>query len=150
MEKLLLDKKGYMDENQEIISLKFEKVMQARSYTVIVLAADEKKFAIYTEPGCGKSLQIYLTGTTKARPYTHDLMQMIFRGFDIRIKQVVINDLQDTIYFARLFLEQQIGDVLHIVEIDARPSDCINLALLSHAPLYCTKKVLERVVPIEE
>lgn len=139
-----------MDENQEIISLKFEKVMQSRSYTVIVLGAENKKFAIYTEPACGKAMHTYLTGTAKPRPFTHDLLQMIFRGFDIRVKQVVINDLQDTVYFARLFLEQKMGDILHIVEIDARPSDCINLALLTHAPLYCTKKVLEQVVLVED
>lgn len=139
-----------MDENQEIIPLKFDKVMQSRAYTVIILAAPNKKFAIYTEPNCGKLLQIHLTETAKPRPFSHDLMQMIFRGFDIRVKQVVINDLQDTIYFARLFLEHQEKEILHIIEIDARPSDCIHLALLTQAPLYCTKKVLEEVVPAEE
>lgn len=139
-----------MEETQEIVPIKFEKVMQSRSYTVIVLAASEKKFAIYTEPSCGKALQIHLTGIKKQRPHTHDLLQMIFRGFDIRVKHVVINDLQDTVYFARIFLEEQIGDILHIVEIDARPSDCISIALLMHAPLYCTKEVLEKTVPMQE
>ena len=47
---------------------------------------------------------------------------MIFRGMDVRIKQVVINDIQDTIYFARLFLEQDLGDIRHIIEVDARCS----------------------------
>lgn len=139
-----------MDENQILVPIKFDKVMQSRSYTVVVLATDTKKFAIYTEPNHGKSMQMYLTGTSKPRPFTHDLVQMIFRGLDIKIKQVVINDLQDTVYFARLFLEQQMGEILHIVEIDARPSDCITLALLYHAPLYCTRKVLDMAVSVED
>ncbi len=103
-----------MDETVELIPIKFEKVMQSRAYTCVVLGNEEKKFAIYTDPASGKALQLYLASTEKPRPYTHDLINSIFRGLEIRVKQVVINDLQDTIYFARLFLEQQIGDLLHI------------------------------------
>lgn len=139
-----------MEETAELIPLKFEKVMQSRSYTCVVLGADEKKFALYTDPASGKSMQIFLSSTEKARPNTHDLISCIFRGLDIKVKQVVINDLQDTIYFARLFLEQQIGELLHIVEIDTRPSDGITLALLYKAPIYCTRSVLEKTIPYAE
>jgi len=134
----------------ELIPIKFDKVMQSKAYTVVVLGTDEKKFAIYTEPNVGKSIQSYLTEAEIARPLTHDLMNMIFQGLEIKVKQVVINDIQDTIYFARLFLEQKIGDILYIVEIDARPSDCITLALTNNIPVFCTREVLEKTVPIEE
>ena len=69
---------------------------------------------------------------------------------NVRVKQVVINDIQDTIYFARLFLEQKRDGIRHIIEIDARPSDCITLALMSNAPVFCTKEVLEKTVAVEE
>ena len=95
-------------------------------------------------------MQLYLASTEKPRPDTHDLLTRIFRGLEIKVKQVVISDLQDTVYFARLFLEQQIGTLLHIVEIDARPSDCITLALLHKAPVYCTRGVLEKTIPYAE
>lgn len=136
--------------DSELIQLTFDKIMQTRSYTMVILGAKDKRFAIYTDPGIGKTLQLYLTGTDKARPLTHDLMDEIFRGFEIRIKQVVITDLQDTTYFARLFLEQEIGDVIHIVEVDARPSDCITLALMNNVPVYCTASVLDKTVPVED
>ena len=139
-----------MDETVELVPVNFEKVMQSRSYTCVVLEAEEKKFAIYTDPGSGKTMQNYLASTEKSRPSTHDLMNLIFRGLEIKLKQVVINDLQDTIYFARLFIEQPMGDVLQIVEIDARPSDCITLALLHKVPVYCTREVLEKTIPYEE
>lgn len=139
-----------MEETVELIPVKFEKVMQSRSYTCVVLGTEDKKFAIYTDPASGKSMQVYLASTEKQRPLTHDLISCIFRGLDIKVKQVVINDLQDTIYFARLFLEQQIGDLLHIVEIDARPSDCITLALLHKVPIYCTREVLEKTIAYAE
>lgn len=134
----------------ELIPIKFEKVMQSRSYTVVVLETPEKKFAIYTDPSSGRAMQMHLAGTAKPRPYTHDLMNMMFRGFEIKIRQIIIMDLQDTIYFARIFLEQKMGDILQIVEIDARPSDCITLALMHNTPVFCTREVLNKVVPMEE
>lgn len=134
----------------ELIQLSFDKIMQTRAYTVVVLDAKDKRFAIYTEPSIGRILQLYLTDTEKARPLTHDLMNMIFQGMRVRIKQVVINDLQDTIYYARLFLEQDIDGILHIMEIDARPSDCITLALINNVPVYCTREVLDKTIAVED
>ena len=134
----------------ELIQVSFEKIMQTRSYTVVILSARDKRFAIYTEASIGKALQLYLTGGEKPRPLTHDLMDMVFKGLNVRIKQVVINDLQDTVYFARLYLEQEMSELRHIVEIDARPSDCITLALMNNVPVYCTHEVLEKTDPLEE
>lgn len=134
----------------ELISLSFDKVMQTRTYTVIVLTGNKKSFAIYTDPNVGKTLQLFLTGAEKPRPLTHDLMNSILRAMDIRVMQVVIYDLQDTVYFARLFLEQRVGDIRHITEIDCRPSDSITLALMSNAPVYATKEVIDKAVPMEE
>lgn len=134
----------------ELVQLSFDKIMQTRSYTVIILAAREKRFAIYTEPAIGKTLQLYLTGVEKVRPLTHDLLSMIFNGYNVTVKQVVINDLVDTVYYARLFLEHREGELKHILEIDARPSDCITLALMNNVPVFCTRDVLEKTVHIEE
>ncbi|CUI16314.1 conserved hypothetical protein [Candidatus Protochlamydia naegleriophila] len=134
----------------ELIQLSFDKIMQTRSYTVVILGAQDKRFAIYTDPSIGRTLQMFLTEVERPRPLTHDLIDKIFDGFDVRVKQVVINDVQDTVYFARLFLEQDCGDMRHILEIDARPSDCLTLALMNNAPVYCTKEVLEKTIAVEE
>jgi len=134
----------------ELVQVTFDRIMQTRAYTVVVLASKDKKFAIYTDPTIGRTLQMYLTGIEKPRPLTHDLLNMLLRGLHVRIKQIVINDVQDTVYFARIFLEQQIGDIRHILEIDARPSDSITLALMNNVPVFCTKEVLEKTLPLEE
>lgn len=134
----------------ELIQLSFDKIMQTHTYTVIILSTPEKSFAIYTDPNIGKMLQLFLTEVETARPLTHELIDKLFEGMDIRVKQVVINDVQDTVYFARLFLEQDIGNIRHIIEIDGRPSDCLILALMNNAPVYCTKDVLDKVIPVEE
>lgn len=134
----------------ELILLSFDKVMQTRAYTVIVLGTEEKKFAIYTDPSTGKTLQQILTAAEKPRPMTHDLTNSIFKALSVNVLQVVIYDLQETIYFARLFLEQQEGEIRHIVELDSRPSDAIIFALMNSAPVFCTKEVLKRAVALEE
>lgn len=134
----------------ELIQLSFDKIMQTRTYTVIVLKSKDKKFAIYVDPTVGKSLQSYLAESEKPRPVTHDLISYIFRGLDIQVKQIVINDIQDTVYYARLFLEQMQGSIRHIVEIDARPSDCIIIALMHNAPVFCYKEVMEKAIPVLE
>jgi uncharacterized protein len=134
----------------ELVQLSFDKIMQTRTYTVVILGARDKKFAIYTDPSIGRTLQMYLTGAQKQRPLTHDLINSVFKGMDVRVRQVVINDLEDTIYYARLFLEQTIDGIRHIIEIDARPSDCITLALMNNAPVYCTHEVLDKTIPIDD
>ena len=108
----------------ELVPITFNKIMQSRSYTVIILGTDQKRFAIYTDPSVGKNIQTYLTDENKPRPFTHDLINAVFRGFDIKPLQIVINDIEDTIYFARIYLEQTVGEQKTILEIDARPSDC--------------------------
>lgn len=133
-----------------LIQLSFDKIMQTRSYTVVILNAENKKFAIYTDSYVGKTLQMYLTGAEKVRPLTHDMVHMIFKALGVRIIQVVINDLQDTVYFSRLFLEQDVGDIRHIIEIDTRPSDCLTLALMNNVPVYCTREVLEKTIAVED
>jgi uncharacterized protein len=134
----------------DLYQLTFDKIMQTRTYTVIIFNGGGKKFAIYVDPSVGKILHIYLTDIEKPRPLTHDLISSIFRGFEIIVKQVVINDLQETTYYARLFLEQRKGPIRDIVEIDGRPSDFITLALMHNAPIYCTKEVLEKTIPVVE
>jgi bifunctional DNase/RNase len=134
----------------ELVPVTFNKILQSRAYTVIILGTEEKKFAIYTDPHVGRNIQLYLTEEHKPRPYTHDLITSIFDGLDIKVIQVVINDVEDTIYFARIFLEQQVGDERHILEIDARPSDCITLALMRNTPVFCKRSVLEKAVAVED
>lgn len=134
----------------ELMQLSFDKIIQTKTYTVIVLGTSSKRFAIYTDPGIGKMLQMFLTEAERPRPSTHDFITQLFEGLEIRVKQVVINDVQDTIYYARLFLEQIKGTVRNIVEIDVRPSDALILALMNNAPVYCTKDVLTKTIPLEE
>jgi bifunctional DNase/RNase len=134
----------------ELVPVTFNKIMQSRAYTVIILGTDQKRFAIYTDPQVGQNIQAYLTEEKKPRPMTHTLINSIFTGLDIKPLQVVINDIEDTIYFARLYLEQQMGEQKTILEIDTRPSDSVMIALMHNIPVFCRRDILEKAVAVEE
>lgn len=134
----------------DLIPVTFHKIMQAKAYTVFVLSALEKHFAIYTDSKVGQNIQMLLTQKEKPRPYTHDLFNNVLDGFDIKLLQTVIYDVQDTVYFARLFAEQTINGKKHIVELDARPSDCLTLALMNNIPIFCKKDIIEHLVEIKD
>lgn len=134
----------------KLIPLSFYKILQSRAYTMIVLATAQKKFGIYTEPKVGKMLQKLLLKEPSLRPATHDLLSNMLKGLHVSLKQVVINRVEDTIYFSRLYLEHPCGETLHILEIDARPSDALILTLMYNTPLYCSEEVLEQTIALDD
>lgn len=73
------------------------------------------------------------------RPMTHDLMINFIKATGYDIEKVEINDVDNETYFSTVYLSNREGKVL---EVDARPSDAIALALRAEAPIYVTEKVL--------
>ena len=71
---------------------------------------------------------------------THDLFLDALTNLDARVDHVVINDVKGAMFFARLTLKQH--DLL--IDLDARPSDAIALALRQQAPIFIEEDVLER------
>jgi bifunctional DNase/RNase len=80
-----------------------------------------------------------LKNLSPPRPMTHDLMTCIFESFGLKIEGVLIDDKVDKIYYARLLIKKD----NNLMQFDARPSDCIALALRVGAPIRIRKKVLE-------
>ncbi|MBX6389345.1 MAG: bifunctional nuclease family protein, partial [Frankia sp.] len=74
-------------------------------------------------------------GITTARPMTHDLMRDVLRALQTELTQVTITDLQDGVFFATLRFANG-------VEVSARPSDAIALAMRMGAPVYGVESVL--------
>ena len=97
---------------------------------------DDKVFVINVEPNMGAIIGMFLRDTPKERPLTHDLIQSIFKGFRITVERVVITELKNSTYFARLILQQQNELARKIVEIDARPSDCLAIATAQKRPIF--------------
>jgi uncharacterized protein len=85
------------------------------------------------------SIAMELQGTTSLRPLTHDLLKSVIAELGGTIVSVIINDLSDDIYYARLVLD---ANGRH-VEVDSRPSDAIALAVRAKVPIYVADNVLE-------
>jgi len=79
-----------------------------------------------------------MDGISGPRPMTHDLMKSVMEQLGGKVKRVVINDLQDQTFFARIVIERDGGEM----EIDARPSDSVALALRFKAPIFVTENVM--------
>ncbi|AAF39330.1 bifunctional nuclease family protein [Chlamydia muridarum str. Nigg] len=135
-----------------LILISFHKLVNFHNYAGIILGTEEKQFAIY---GCAsmdtsfkKSEDLWEEEHT--RPLTHDILNFILTGFDISVARVVITDYKDNIFYSRLFLEQKRGDRLSILDIDARPSDSIPLAIKYQAPILCVKSIFDETIPYED
>ncbi len=73
------------------------------------------------------------------RPLTHDLLMNVIRDMGGKLTRIVVNDLRDNTFFAQLHIELDGRDV----EVDARPSDAIALAVRAGCPVYAEEKVLD-------
>ena len=136
----------------DVVAVKIRGILPANSGCAVFIGNDEKVFVINVEPQMGQVIGMFLRDTPKERPLTHDLMASVFKGFNITVERVIITDLKNSTYFARLILQQQ--NELHtarkIVEIDARPSDCLALAAAQKRPIFVTTALLEQVEDMSE
>ena len=117
----------------------------------VFLRNGEKVFVIHVDQSVGAAIAMFLCGTQKERPLTHDLIAHVLHALGARIERVIVNDLTHGIYFARLILSAE--NELHqrkTIEIDARPSDCIAMATQHSAPIYVSGEVWEEVEDMAE
>ena len=87
-----------------------------------------------------------MTGQTPPRPLSHDLFLLALEGFGATVSRMVITKVEDDVYYARLILEGE-NEIMErkIVELDARPSDCLALAARAQAPIYILRSLWDRL-----
>ena len=110
---------------------------------VIVLreVEGERSFPIVIGLFEATSIERRVRGTATPRPLTHDLIVSEAELLGAEVRDVVINDLKDQTYFAKLRLSKD-GE---LIEIDCRPSDAIALAVTAKVPIYVAEDVLSEV-----
>ena len=132
---------------QDVLKVDIRGILPANNSCALFVGNDKKVFVIQVEPQMGAVIGMFLRDTPKERPLTHDLINRVFQGFGINVERVIITDLKNSTYFARLILQQQ--NELHterkIVELDARPSDCLALAAAQKKPIFVSSKLFEQV-----
>jgi uncharacterized protein len=114
---------------------------------IVVLKDDEEKFFLPIWVGIfeANAIALQLENVSTPRPMTHDLLRNMIAQLGGRVTRIVINDLKDSTFFAQIRLIIS-GD--RTLEIDARPSDAIALALRTEAPIYVAQSVLEQAQTI--
>jgi bifunctional DNase/RNase len=86
------------------------------------------------------AIAMRLQGLTPERPLTHDLFASALEAVEAKVARVIISDLAEETFHARLFVERD-G---HVGEIDARPSDALALAVRVGAPIFAVPSVLDQ------
>jgi uncharacterized protein len=113
---------------------------------IVVLKDDDEKFFLPIWVGIfeANAIALQLENITTPRPMTHDLLRNMISELNARVSRVVINDLRDSTFFAQIRLIVA-GKTL---EVDARPSDAIALALRTEAPIFVAQSVLDQAQTI--
>ena len=136
--------------NKPVVEVKVRAVLPTAAGRAVFLGNEEKTFVIYVDETVGTAITLFMSGTPKERPLTHDLIQNIFKGFSINVDRVVITDLKNSTYFARIILQQQNELARKIVEVDARPSDCLAIAAAQKKPIFVASQLFEQVEDMSE
>ncbi|MGC8743293.1 MAG: bifunctional nuclease family protein [Verrucomicrobiia bacterium] len=134
----------------DVVVVQVRGLIPADGGVAIFLGNDEKVFVVQVEQGIGAVISMFLREIPRERPLTHDLMNYIFKGFGITVENVVITELKNSVYYARLILKQENELGTKFVEIDARPSDCIALAISNKKPIYVTRTLFDKVEDMSE
>lgn len=115
----------------EVRSVGFDNASNA---PVVVLQDHDRKIAlpIWIGPAEAQSIAMQMQGINPPRPMTHDLIKEILDGFGVEFQRVLIQDMKDSTYYARIFLHAG----RHDLQIDSRPSDAIALAVRFHRPIF--------------
>lgn len=113
---------------------------------VIISNEDEEIMPIYVGMAEGVSIHSALNNEVTQRPMTHDLMMTIIERLSSTVTGVQIDEIRDGIYYARLTLLYDGSSI----DIDARPSDCISLAVRRNVPIKVRRSVFESSVISED
>ena len=137
--------------NKPAVEVQVRAVISTNGGCAVFLGNMEKVFVMHVDQSVGAAIAMFLCGAQKKRPLTHDLIAHVLHALGARIERGIVNDFKRDIYFARLILsaENELHE-LEIIEIAARPSDCIAMATQRSAPIYVSGEVWEGVEDVAE
>jgi bifunctional DNase/RNase len=137
--------------SKPVVEVKVRAVAATSGGFAVFLGNEDKVFVMFVDQNVGTAITMFMQDTQKERPLTHDLVANILRALGAKIERVIVNDLQRGIYYARLVLSaENESQQKKIIEIDARPSDCIAMATAQRAPIYVSLDVWDEVDDMTE
>lgn len=108
---------------------------------VVLRETDSKRYLpIWIGPFEADAIAMAIQGHEPQRPMTHDLLKAMIGDLGGQLAHIMVNDIQDNTFFARIVIEQN-G---RLVEVDSRPSDAIALAVRTDVPIFVEARVLDQ------
>ena len=98
----------------------------------------DRLIPIYIGPAEANAIAMELADVKFERPLTHDLLQQVIVGLGAELNRVVLTRVEKSTYYAELHLRRDD----HVIQIDARPSDSIAVALRLKAPIFSAEALL--------
>ena len=107
--------------NKTVIEVQVRAVLPTSGGCAVFLGNNDKVFIIYVDQTVGSAITMFMRQITKERPLTHDLMAHLLTALGAKVERVIINDLKNATYYARVIIRVQ--NELHqkkIIELDGR------------------------------
>ncbi|MEN3943204.1 bifunctional nuclease family protein [Prosthecobacter sp. SYSU 5D2] len=137
--------------NREVVEAQVRAVLPLDGSFAVFLGNTEKTFVIYVDESVGTAISMFMRGVAKDRPLTHDLLGSVLLAFGAKVERVIINHVEGSVFHARMILSA--SNELHqkkLIELDARPSDSIAMAVQQGAPLFVARKVWDTVEDVTD
>jgi hypothetical protein len=132
--------------NKTVIEVQVRAVLPTSGGCAVFIGNSEKVFIIYVDQTVGSAITMFMRQIAKERPLTHDLMGHLMTALGAKVDRVIINDLKNATYYARVIIRVQNElQQKKIIELDGRPSDCIAMATQQKAPIYVSQEVWDEV-----
>ena len=136
--------------NADVTLVQIRGIIPAHTGAAIFLGNDDKVFIIQVETNMAHVIGNFLRDAPKERPLTHDLLTNVYKGFGIEVERVVVTELKNSTYYARMILKMENELGTKIVEVDCRPSDCLAIASSQKVPVYVAANLFEEVEDMSE
>jgi bifunctional DNase/RNase len=132
--------------NKTVIEVHVRAVLPTSGGCAVFIGNSDKVFIVYVDQTVGSAITMFMREMSKERPLTHDLMAHLMTAVGAHVERVIINDLKNATYYARMIIaaENELQQK-KIIELDARPSDCIAMATQQKAPIYVSQEVWDEV-----
>ena len=137
--------------SKDVIPAGIKAVVPTAAGTAVFLGNDDKIFVIHVDPLVGSAIGNQIAGIKAERPLTHDLMGMLLASLGAKVDRVIINDLKGATFYGRMIVTAE-NELQHrkVIELDARPSDCLAMATQQQAPIYVTRTVWDEAEDMSE
>jgi len=137
--------------DKSVIEIGVRAVLPTSGGCAVFLGNDDKVFVVYVDQAVGAAITMFMHHTPKPRPQTHDLFANLLTVLGAKIDRVVIVSFSDSVYYARIIIS--VSNELEekkIIELDARPSDAVAMAIQQDAPIYIAETVWDDVEDMSE